>query len=168
MACSGGEPVPQDGLGEPVHHQPALVDPGQRLPGPDRARVCRQASGSAARAASSPRQFAGRAGEQVLGDRLGGQERAQAGQLRGGRIIARRAGPRSARSRQPATADTTRAPPDPAASPPGCLQQSQVLGGWHAGLGHESRRLDYGQRQVPELVGELARISVTESRNPSL
>ena len=29
----GGEPVAQDGLGEPVHLQPALIDAGQRLPG---------------------------------------------------------------------------------------------------------------------------------------
>ena len=30
---AGGEPVAEDGLGEPVHLQPAVIDPGQRLPG---------------------------------------------------------------------------------------------------------------------------------------
>ena len=83
----GGEAVAQDGLGEPVHLQPALIDPGQRLPGqlgqglPPGQRVRRpgrQLTG----------QFAGGAGEQVFRDRLGGQERAQPGQLAGGRVLA--------------------------------------------------------------------------------
>ena len=92
-ACAGGggllraEPVTQDGLGEPVHHQAALVDPGQRLPGqvgqglPPGQRVSRPGGQLAG-------QFAGGAGEQVFGDRFGGQERAHAGQLGGGRVIA--------------------------------------------------------------------------------
>ena len=29
----GGEQVAEDGLGEPVHLQPAVIDTGQRLPG---------------------------------------------------------------------------------------------------------------------------------------
>ena len=114
-----GEPVPQDGLGEPVHHQAALVDPGQRLPGqvgqglPPGQRISRPGGQLAG-------QFAGSAGEQVFRDRLGGQERAQAGQLGGGRVVAGRAGPRSAGSRRPATAGrTTPARPGPAASRPG-------------------------------------------------
>jgi hypothetical protein len=32
-SLSGSEPVAQHGLGEPVHLQPSLVNPGQRLPG---------------------------------------------------------------------------------------------------------------------------------------
>ena len=115
----GGEPVAQDGLGEPVHHQPALVDPGQRLPGqvgqglPPGQRVSRPGGQLAG-------QFAGVAGEQVFGDRLGGQERAQAGQLGGGRVLDGRAGRRPAGSRRPATAGRAiRARPGPAAARPG-------------------------------------------------
>ena len=82
-----GEPVPQDGLGEPVQHQPALVDPGQRLPGqaahglPPGQRIRRPGR-------QLPGQLAGRAGEQVFRDRLGGQERAHASQLRRSRVLA--------------------------------------------------------------------------------
>ena len=40
-----GEPVSQDGLGQPVHLQPALVDPGQRLAGQARASVAARPTG---------------------------------------------------------------------------------------------------------------------------
>ncbi len=67
----GGEPIAEDGLGEPVHLQPALIDPGKLLPGqlgqglPPGQRVGHPGS-------QFPGQFAGSAGEQIFGDRLGG------------------------------------------------------------------------------------------------
>ena len=56
----GGEPVAEDGLGEPVHLQPAVIDAGQRL--------------------------AGQAGQGLPpGQRVGGPGRQLAGQLAGAR-----------------------------------------------------------------------------------
>ena len=85
-ACAGGQAVAQDGLGEPVQLEAALVDPSQRLAGelgqglPPGQRVRRPGR-------QLPGQFAGRVGEEVLRDRLGGQERGHAGQSRGGRVL---------------------------------------------------------------------------------
>ena len=142
-----GEPVPQDGLGEPVHHQPALIDPGQRLAGqaaqglPPDQRIRRPGR-------QIPGQYARRGSEQVLRDRLRGQERAQASQLGGGRVVAvepvsgqpGRSGqrPRVGRSRRRLVQQR----------PTLGMQQVHVLSGTHPGLGHEPRRLRDGQRQV--------------------
>ena len=45
-------------------------------------------------------------------------------------------------------------------------QQLQVLGGGHAGLGHEPGGLRDGQRQVAELPGEPVRVSLAEPGHP--
>ena len=160
-----GEPVPQDGLGEPVQHQAALVDPGQRLPGqagqglPPGQRIGRPGGQLA-------RQFARGAGEQVLGDRLGGQERAHAGQLGGGRILVLEpaGGQPGRRGQRPRIRRPRRGLVQqlPGLGP----QQVQVLGGAHAGLGHEPGRLRNRQRQVPELGGEPARVGRAQPGHP--
>ena len=162
----GGEPVAEDGLVEPVQHEPALVDPRQRLPGqlgqglPPGQRIGgpgRQVAG----------QLAGGAGEQVLGNGLRGEERAHAGQLSGGRIITvEPVSDQLCRSGQPPRVG----PRHPLSQqPPGLgAQQPQVLRGRHAGLRHEPGGLRDGQRQVAQLAGEPVRIGRTESRDPAL
>jgi hypothetical protein len=81
-----GQLVAQDGLGEPVHLQPAAIDAGQRLPRYVQQGLppCQRIGGLGCQLAW---QQAGSAGEQVVGYRLGGQECAEAGQLGSGGVL---------------------------------------------------------------------------------
>ena len=159
-----GEPVPHDGLGQPVHHQPALVDAGQRLPGQPAQGLLpgqriRRPGGQL------PGQVTGDAGEQVQRDRLRRQERAHASQLGSGRVIigepvGDQPGRRGQRLRVRPRDCLIQQLPGPG------RQQVQVLDGAHAGLGHEPARLHHRQRQVPQLGRQPARIIRAEPGHP--
>jgi len=164
----GGSPglLAQDGLGEPVHLQPAVIDTGQRLPG----QMC-QGLPPGQRVAGPGRQLpgqdAGGAGEQGLGDRFGCQERAQAGQFGRGRILAGElVGDQAGGGRQRPRVRTRRALIQQLPGPG--PQQHQELIGCHAGVRHEPRRLGDSQWQVPELGGELVRVGSGERGDPGL
>ena len=113
-----GEPVTQDGLGEPVHLQPTVIDTGQRLP-----RHLRQGPPPGKRVRGPGGQLAGqdadRAGEQAFRDRLGRPGTRTCWPARPRPGPGGRAGPQSDRWRPSATAGKTPAPPGPAAAPRG-------------------------------------------------
>ena len=149
--AGGGQPVAEDGLGEPVHLQPAVIDAGQRL--------CRHVGKSlppGQRVGGRRRQLgwqrADGAGEQVLGNRLWCQERAQAGEFSGGRVpvcqpVRQQSGGGCQRSRVRARRTPVKQLPGPGP------QQDQVLARQRAGVGDESGGLRDGERQVAKLGG---------------
>ena len=162
----GGEPFAQDGLGEPVHLQPAVIDTGQRLP-----RQMGQGLPPGQRVRGPGRQLAGQdadgGGEQALRDRFGCQERAHAGQLGRGRVLAGEPVRNQAGGGRQRPRVRPRRPLGQQLPGPG-PQQHQELIGCHAGVRHEPRRLGDGQRQVPELGGEPVRVGSGEHGDPGL
>ena len=82
-----GETVAENGLGEFVHLQSAVIDAGQRLPGQmGQGLVPRQRVGGAG--GQLPRQFAGGGSDQLFRDRGRSEESAEARQLGSGRVLA--------------------------------------------------------------------------------
>ncbi len=160
-----GEPVAEDGLGEPVHLQPAVIDANQRL-----SRHVGQGLPPGQRVGSPRRklvrQHADAAGEQVLRNRLWCRECAQTGQLRGGWVVAGQpvcyqSGGGRQRPRVGARRALVKQLPGPR------LQQAQVLTRQRAGVGDEPGGLGDGQRQVAELGGEPVRVGLGEPGNPA-
>ena len=153
-----------DGLGEPVHQQPAGVGAGQRAaadpaqdltPGHRIRGLARQHRG----------QLRSGAGEPLRRDRLGRQERADPGDLGGGRVLPGEPVQRQHRHRRQRPRIRRRPPlfqqlrgPRP--------HQGRVLPGGHAGLGQVARRLGDGQRQVPQRRRHPVRILLRPARPP--
>ena len=162
----GGEPFAQDGLGEPVHLQPAVIDAGQRLP-----RQVGQGLPPGQRVRRPGRQLAGQdaggGGEQALRDGLGGQERAHAGQLGRGRVLTGEPVRDQAGGGRQRPGVRPRRPLGQQLPGPGPQQRQELIGG-HAGVRHEPRRLGDGQRQVPELGGEPVRVGPGQHGDPGL